>query len=328
MGLTIHYSLRSSARKTVLKHVNAMRQFALDLPFEEVSDVRYLSPEMCRKGYEYYRDRDDDVFSALVHNSTFLHIPWARKVGKIITVEPEESYIFWVEPGHGCESALLGLSRYPKEVTHHYTPEEDDRFVSDFGHKGLTTTRFDYSKCIRWNWLNKKGYRTLSDMEEERVIKVGQPGWHLQSFCKTQYASNPACGGVPNFLRCHVGMVTLLDKIAGLPTMKVKVDDEGHYGWAKYTDHPELPSDQREYTWHEPTYSVPTLLQQCDDYNIMIAAMGGALKDATGGQLGMAIASYPNFENLEFRGGQSPIPFLEHAKELAEQVKQLAGQDE
>ena len=329
MGLTIHYTLRSSARNTVLKKVEAMRQFAMDLPFEEVSDVKYLSPEICSKGFEYYRDRDDDIFSALVYNSTFVRVPWSKKVNRSFTVEPEESYIFWVEPGDGCESALMGLSRYPKEVSYTYTPEEDDRFVDTFeSPAGMRTTQFDYSKWSRWNWRNKKGYRCPSDMEEQRMIKVGQPGWHLHSFCKTQYASDPSCGGIPNFLRCHMGMVTLFDKIATIPTMKVKVDDEGHYGWAKYTDHPELPSDEREYTWHEPTYSVPTLLQQCDDYNTMVAAVGGCLKDALGDGLEMPIANYPNFENLEFRGGQSPLPFLQHAKELATQVQQLAGENQ
>ena len=27
-------------------------------------------------------------------------------------------------------------------------------------------------------------------------------GWHWSSFCKTEYASNPRCGGMPNFLQC------------------------------------------------------------------------------------------------------------------------------
>ena len=28
-------------------------------------------------------------------------------------------------------------------------------------------------------------------------------GWRGCFFCKTQYSSNPNCGGVPNFLQCH-----------------------------------------------------------------------------------------------------------------------------
>ena len=36
-------------------------------------------------------------------------------------------------------------------------------------------------------------------------------GWRWHSFCKTQYASDPRCGGVENFLRCHLCVVKLLD---------------------------------------------------------------------------------------------------------------------
>jgi hypothetical protein len=37
-------------------------------------------------------------------------------------------------------------------------------------------------------------------------------GWSWHSFCKTHYASDPRCGGLPNFLRCHLGVVALLDE--------------------------------------------------------------------------------------------------------------------
>ena len=40
-------------------------------------------------------------------------------------------------------------------------------------------------------------------METRRgPLKTGLSGWRWSSFCKTQYASNPQCGGVPHFLRC------------------------------------------------------------------------------------------------------------------------------
>jgi hypothetical protein len=37
----------------------------------------------------------------------------------------------------------------------------------------------------------------------EGRIRTNLSGWYWQSFCKTQYASNPDCGGVKNFLLCH-----------------------------------------------------------------------------------------------------------------------------
>ena len=41
-------------------------------------------------------------------------------------------------------------------------------------------------------------------------------GWSWLSFCKTHYASDPRCGGLPNFLRCHLGVVALLDEAKNL----------------------------------------------------------------------------------------------------------------
>ena len=45
----------------------------------------------------------------------------------------------------------------------------------------------------------------------KRRIRTGAKGWCWGSFCKTQYASDPAVGGVENFLRCHLSLVALLD---------------------------------------------------------------------------------------------------------------------
>lgn len=40
-----------------------------------------------------------------------------------------------------------------------------------------------------------------------RRIRTGLSGWCWHSFCKTQYASNSECGGVENFLRCHLTVI-------------------------------------------------------------------------------------------------------------------------
>ena len=44
-----------------------------------------------------------------------------------------------------------------------------------------------------------------------RSIRTGLTGWHWESFCKTQYASDPQVGGLDNFLHCHLLVVKLLD---------------------------------------------------------------------------------------------------------------------
>jgi hypothetical protein len=53
-------------------------------------------------------------------------------------------------------------------------------------------------------------------------------GWSWHSFCKTHYASDPRCGGLPNFLRCHLGVVALLDEAKRLGCL-TSVSDEGDF---------------------------------------------------------------------------------------------------
>ena len=48
-------------------------------------------------------------------------------------------------------------------------------------------------------------------IDNGRQVRTKLVGWRWRSFSKTQYASNPDCGGLPNFLRCRVGLVKLLD---------------------------------------------------------------------------------------------------------------------
>src|SRR5438128_894221 len=47
-----------------------------------------------------------------------------------------------------------------------------------------------------------------------------------------QYASDPECGGIQNFLRCHLCVVKLLDFIKTTGLVQVEVSDEGEY-WDK-----------------------------------------------------------------------------------------------
>jgi hypothetical protein len=106
---------------------------------------------------------------------------------------------------------------------------------------------------------------------------VNQPGWSWHSFCKTQYANEK---GIENFLRCHLSVIRLLDACKKIGILK-EVSDEGNY-W-----------DKRD---------VPALVKEIGEWDSMIAAFGGALKDATGGNIVAPIFSYTNFENLEARG--------------------------
>ncbi len=113
---------------------------------------------------------------------------------------------------------------------------------------------------------------------------TGLHGWSWGSFCKTQYASDPRCGGVKNFLKVHVNLVRLLDLAAAMTQMTVEVDDEAHY-WER----------------RDPKALVNTV----GDWNQYVAACAGTIKDLAereGVAVESAIAGFPNFEHLEAKG--------------------------
>jgi hypothetical protein len=110
-------------------------------------------------------------------------------------------------------------------------------------------------------------------------------GWKWHSFCKTQYANEH---GLENFLRCHLSVVAMLDAAKRIG-FDVVVNDEGHY-WEKRDVH--------------------ALVREIGEWDQMIAAFGGSLKDAAG-VAGMTIESpifnRKDFETLELKG-QSQLP--------------------
>lgn len=111
-------------------------------------------------------------------------------------------------------------------------------------------------------------------------------GWRWSSFCKTQYASNPDCGGITNFLRCHLCVVQLLDFAKSTGQMDVEVSDEGGY-------------------WEDR--DLEKLAREVGEWNEQLAALSGFVKDLVGREgvdVASAIARYPNFEHLEARGVQ------------------------
>lgn len=286
MGLTIHYDIRSRTRsdQKAQRLVEQMRQLALDLPFEEVSDVITLEGEQC--DFEAQRGKVDDcLLWLLIQSSQYVVCPWNPRRSR--SVSPTRIIAFDVFPGPGSESANIGLCQYPGET----------EFEIAFG--------------------------------ETRKAKTRLSGWRWSSFCKTQYASSPACGGIANFLRCHISLVTLLDRIAKLPTVKVELDDEGRYGRSHYSDDwREAHDEGREpvYTWHDGKYDAKALAAEVGDWNEMIAAMAGSLNDvvkAAGMELCSPIQSFQNFEHLEFKGAQQEHlqPFLQAMAQMAEQER-------
>jgi hypothetical protein len=111
-------------------------------------------------------------------------------------------------------------------------------------------------------------------------LRTGIKDWSWASFCKTQYASNPECGGVPHFLRCHLSVVKMLDFANELGILEA-VKDEGGF-W-----------EQR---------NVEALAREVGEWNEMIAAQFGKLQESFGEGLVSPITEYPDFEHLEAKG--------------------------
>lgn len=158
------------------------------------------------------------------------------------SVPPRHVLAFSTLPGDGCEQANFGLCLYPASI-------EVENHEWPFG---------------------------------QRKVRTGLGGWSWSSFCKTQYASNPDCGGVENFLRCHLLVVRMLEHARDLGILQ-GVKDEGEF-WEKR--------------------DVKALVQEIGEWNQMIAAGAGRLKDLAGEGLEAAILAFPNFEHLEARGRQ------------------------
>lgn len=107
--------------------------------------------------------------------------------------------------------------------------------------------------------------------------------WCWQSFCKTQYASNPDLGGIESFLKCHLSVVRLLDA-AGELGLKPQVVDESGY-------------------WEHRR--VELLVEEVGQWNQAIAGFVGQMKDLLGEgrqDVKSEITKFPDYEHLEAEG--------------------------
>lgn len=138
----------------------------------------------------------------------------------------------------------------------------------------------------------------VSTVHRGKRIKTGLTGWSWRSFCKTQYASDPSCGGVENFLRCHLSVIALLDKAKALGVLE-SVSDEGDF-WEKR--------------------DIKALVDEIGSWNNMIAAFAGKLKDALGDGLQAPITEFKNYEQLEHAGQSELSPETEKIIQLIKRV--------
>ena len=246
MGLTIHYSLSSRVRslEKARELVAKLHSRARDLPFAEVGDIVELEGDAC--DFNKCHNEDPNRW-LLVQAGQYIDRPTRDDAHHSYQVAPTHVIAFPTLPGAGSEMANFGFCRYPSVIE----VQEEERYVRGQGF-----------------------VRPL------RRIRTGLSGWRWSSFCKTQYASNPDCGGPQNFLRCHLAVIKVLDQAKSLDVLD-EVSDEGGF-W-----------ENRD---------VRALAQEVGDWNQMIAAFAGQMKDLFGDDLESAITDFPDFEHLEARG--------------------------
>lgn len=139
----------------------------------------------------------------------------------------------------------------------------------------------DFGADCEWVWLGLCRYpATVTVGGRKRATSLGGR-WQLAHSTKTQYAS---LRGWENFVRCHVGAIDLLGewrKLGG----GVKITDEGGY-------------------W--PGRDLAALRRRLEQMNGIVAALAGAVKDATEAEGGAPVQSpifaHPQFERLEADG--------------------------
>ena len=143
----------------------------------------------------------------------------------------------------------------------------------------IAFTAFPGDGCEPAN-LGLVRYPSVIDVPTVGRVRTGLIGWRWSSFCKTQYASDPQCGGVEHFLRCHLSVVALLDHAKSLGVLDAVSDEGGFY-------------EKRD---------MPALVQEVGQWNEMIAGFVGRLKDEYGEQFEAAITKFSDFEHLEAKG--------------------------
>jgi hypothetical protein len=203
---------------------------------------------------------------------TALQLPF-QKVGDIVEFEGDQCHH---ESGDDPQRWLkIQAARYLADGNnyHHVDPLQIVAFTTVPG-AGSEPANIGLARFPTFINIDRSG--------KKQRYRTKLAGWSWSSFCKTQYASDSACGGTANFVRCHMSIVRLLDAIQDRRLAKVDVNDESDY-W----DH----RDARK------------LAEVVGDWNEMIAAVVGQFKDAEPAhQIEAPITQFPDFEHLEAKG--------------------------
>lgn len=203
MGLTLYYDWKIKADLPQARRmVEEFRALALELPFDDISEIYEQDPPEGKSEFEIY----DRPFKegGLLHSRK-------RADGEYEFVQvPAQHALFFRVRVEGADSASIGLASHPPVVLH-----REDVIKRDENGKGI-------------------GRRIgAGDPIEFPTSLRGYYSWN--SFCKTQYAADPKLGGEANFLKAHLSLIELLDQIKATG-LKVQIRDDSQYAQHRDVD--------------------------------------------------------------------------------------------
>ena len=245
MGLTIQFSLclpEISSPDEITARIAALHNAIAKLPFQSLTPMITLDQERIHQAMDSRNNStwrwaciqyERHLAYRFDHLGAPHRVPAGFEPGTChATIRPKTLIGFSCEPGDGCEPFNVFVGSYPNSTIIPY-----------------------------------QGQLARLATQKRRVMLETPVKWIGTAFCKTQYASRPASGGVTNFLRCHLLVIAALDAARDLG-FGVTVDDEGGY-WEQRSD--------------------PALVDEVPDRNTMIvgvteqltASYGDAVQSAT-----------------------------------------------
>ena len=228
----------------------------------------------------------EKLSSAVVRELVQRAAHYARKIGCAEVGEDES-----VKADTPFTSLFVSVGR-EEDCCFGHVPAKRGWVVDVWPGEGCESAEFGLCQYPRRTPYRMSQFRT-------KLVPTGFEGsWLFKGSCKTQYASEH---GWEHFVKCHKQIISLLDFWRQLGVM-VEVTDEGEY-------------------WQ--TRSEEKLRNKLQQYDGLVAAVGGMLKDMpndSGGSLSVEspIFDYANFERLEHEGR------LEFGRQV-EQLRKEAG---
>lgn len=268
MGLTIHYRYNKPQDLTwaqTTKKLLELKEYALSLPSIGLICHKKASEAVTKEYLKHYKDKN------------YLVKDYDETLSSIICHS-----VRYVPKHNAAENDYSSMRQAPKRIF----------FMSFEIGEGCESLEIGLAQYARINSTSPRGdvFKAPASME-----------W--RGFCKTQYANNPSYGGIKNFIRCHLSVCAILEKLIQLG-FDVEVSDEGLF-------------------WDN--HDIEALMKEVQSWDSMIAANFGALKDSHPNLIVESpITERQDFEQLEHKGQVvlESMNFLDALNLIAKMMKE------